>query len=103
MEAYITDLRDELEEAKQDEAAMLYKKEELLKEQRNIDVMQTAVDYVNEINDNRSDILCTLIIVDISHNNVVIMKTFNILLFHNLTLPLDERIWAVILFCLSKA
>ena len=50
MEAYITDLRDELEEAKQDEAAMLYKKEELLKEQRNIDVMQTAVDYVNEIN-----------------------------------------------------
>ena len=33
---------------------MLYKKEELLKEQRNIDVMQTAVDYVNEINDNRS-------------------------------------------------
>ena len=54
VEAYITDLRDELEEAKQDEAAMLYKKEELLKEQRNIDVMQTAVDYVNEINDNRS-------------------------------------------------
>lgn len=26
----------------------------MLKEQRNIDVMQTAVDYVNEINDNRS-------------------------------------------------
>ena len=54
VEAYITDLRDELEEAKQDEAAMLYKKEELLKEQCNIDAMQAAVDYVNEINDNRS-------------------------------------------------
>lgn len=31
-----------------------YIKGGVVKEQRNIDVMQTAVDYVNEINDNRS-------------------------------------------------
>ncbi len=30
------------------------KRRNCLKEQRNIDAMQAAVDYVNEINDNRS-------------------------------------------------
>ena len=48
---------------------MLYKKEELLKEQRNIDVMQTAVDYVNEINDNRS---ASAVIVNLANYNDIL-------------------------------
>ena len=39
-------------------------------EQRNIDVMQTAVDYVNEINDNRS--ASAVIVNPANYNDILI-------------------------------
>lgn len=69
VEAYITNLQDELDRTQQDEFVRLYQQEMLAKEQRNIDEMQAAVDYVNEINDNRS--ASAVIVNPVNYNDIL--------------------------------
>ncbi len=92
VEAYITNLQDELDITQQDDKVRLYQQEMLAKEQRNIDAMRAAVDYVNEVSKTKA--ASVVIVNPVNYDDILGERMFS----NNESMNLISIIIVILLF-----